>query len=152
LTEAQCTAAAVEACKEGGNAITEPDASCPGGGPETNCTNGLDDDGDGAIDCADSDCASDPACQGPTTETNCTNLLDDDGDGAIDCADSDCASDPACQQATETNCSNGLDDDGDGLIDCDDPDCTKNRSGGGDDTNPGGHGNDQGSCNPAGMK
>jgi hypothetical protein len=27
------------------------------------CKNGADDDGDGAVDCADSDCANDPGCQ-----------------------------------------------------------------------------------------
>ena len=38
-------------------------ASSGGGSTtETSCTDGLDDDGDGDIDCADSDCASDPAC------------------------------------------------------------------------------------------
>ena len=38
-----------------------------GGGENTytnGCTNGVDDDGDGDIDCADSDCAGDPACSG----------------------------------------------------------------------------------------
>ena len=41
-------------------------ASGGGGGSttETSCTDGLDDDGDGAIDCSDSDCAADPACTG----------------------------------------------------------------------------------------
>jgi len=31
-----------------------------------NCTNGTDDDGDQQIDCADSDCASEPTCQKPS--------------------------------------------------------------------------------------
>jgi hypothetical protein len=31
---------------------------------ETDCTDGADDDGNGRIDCADPDCASDPACPG----------------------------------------------------------------------------------------
>ena len=37
-----------------------------GGGPttETSCTDGVDNDNDGATDCADSDCAADAACQG----------------------------------------------------------------------------------------
>jgi bacillolysin len=37
-----------------------------GGGPttETSCTDGVDNDNDGATDCADSDCSADPACQG----------------------------------------------------------------------------------------
>jgi len=81
-----------------------------------NCANGVDDDGDGAIDCADPDCASDPAC----LAEDCSNGVDDDGDGAIDCADPDCASDPAC---LAEDCANGVDDDGDGAIDCADPDC-----------------------------
>jgi hypothetical protein len=32
--------------------------------PRENCTNGVDDDGDQKIDCADTDCASAPNCQG----------------------------------------------------------------------------------------
>src|SRR5262245_8731629 len=38
-----------------------------GGGPttETVCNDGIDNDNDGATDCADSDCAADPVCQGP---------------------------------------------------------------------------------------
>ncbi len=41
---------------------------------ETSCTDGLDDDGDGSIDCADSDCAGDPACagSGPTCVVDST--------------------------------------------------------------------------------
>jgi len=36
---------------------------CPsGGGDGENCENGTDDDGDGAVDCDDTDCATDPAC------------------------------------------------------------------------------------------
>ena len=35
-----------------------------GSGTEGSCTDGLDGDGDGSVDCADSDCASNPACTG----------------------------------------------------------------------------------------
>jgi hypothetical protein len=62
---------------------------------ETNCTDKVDNDGDGKTDCADPDCASDPACK--PIETNCTNGIDDDGDGLTDCKDPDCANDPACK-------------------------------------------------------
>jgi len=66
------------------------------GGPlETICDDNVDNDEDGAIDCADSDCADDPACDDPP-ETICDDNVDNDEDGAIDCADSDCAADPAC--------------------------------------------------------
>jgi hypothetical protein len=86
--------------------------------PVENCTNGVDDDGDGRTDCADSDCAGAPACLPPE---NCTNGVDDDRDGKTDCADSDCADAPAC--LPPENCTNGVDDDRDGKTDCADPDC-----------------------------
>ena len=85
-------------------------------GTEIDCGNGVDDDGDGDLDCDDADCLGDPACP----ELDCANGLDDDGDGDVDCADADCAGEPAC---VESDCCNGLDDDGDGLTDFDDPDC-----------------------------
>jgi hypothetical protein len=42
-------------------------AACGGGGQsgESNCTDGLDNDADGYIDCADQDCAGTAACMGP---------------------------------------------------------------------------------------
>ena len=64
---------------------------------ETNCTDGLDNDGDGKIDCADSDCAANPACVTGTKETSCKDGLDNDSDGKTDCSDSDCTADAACQ-------------------------------------------------------
>jgi len=84
-----------------------------GANPETNCVDGADNDGDGASDCADPDCANTPAC--PDDETSCNNGSDDDHDGGIDCADSDCANNPACSNP-------GGDDDGDG-VDNDDDNC-----------------------------
>jgi subtilisin-like proprotein convertase family protein len=87
-------------------------------GCETNlaCTDGEDNDGDGAIDCADGDCAAVPQC---IPETNCTDGVDNDLDGQIDCADTDCGI--TC--AAEVDCNNGIDDDGDGFIDCLDVGC-----------------------------
>lgn len=101
--------------------------TCSGGSatPE-NCSNGVDDDGDGRIDCADSDCATASNCQ--TTPEICTNGRDDDGDGRADCADSDCFSAPNCQTISDENCTNGRDDDNDGLIDCADADCRFNSA------------------------
>jgi len=95
--------------------------------PENNnarCSDGVDNDGDGLIDCADPGCASTTPCACvPTPETgNCTNGVDDDCDTLVDCSDADCAADPACAVPSE-NCGNGIDDDGDTFIDCADPDC-----------------------------
>jgi len=59
--------------------------------PVEDCTNQIDDDADGFLDCKDPDCALDPACQ-----EDCSNGLDDDLDGLPDCMDTDCAMAPAC--------------------------------------------------------
>ncbi|MGM0558097.1 MAG: thrombospondin type 3 repeat-containing protein [Myxococcota bacterium] len=87
-------------------------------GVETDCTDRIDNDGDGQADCKDSDCATDPACQ----IEHCYNLVDDDGDGDVDCEDSDCEGTSVCSGLGE-DCVNNRDDDGDGALDCDDSDC-----------------------------
>jgi len=85
-------------------------SSCPvvgAGGQAENCTNGVDDDSDGAIDCSDADCPcpsgqtcnqTTHVCYTPASSVseNCTNGVDDDSDGAIDCCDSNCSNDIAC--------------------------------------------------------
>ena len=82
------------------------------------CTNGLDDDGDGLIDCEDPSCTDDPTCP-----EICDNSVDDDADGDIDCGDSECLCDPACAPFPPEDCGNGIDDDCDGDTDCNDSDC-----------------------------
>jgi len=86
-------------------------------GTERTCDDGFDNDYDGAIDCADADCAN------GGLETNCTNGVDDasDCDALSDCADADCEGWPACNLEV---CNNGVDDaDADSLADCADPAC-----------------------------
>jgi len=56
------------------------------------CDNGIDEQGDGWVDCADADCIGSEACQ---TET-CTDGVDNDGDGDVDCDDSDCSAEQGC--------------------------------------------------------
>jgi hypothetical protein len=93
------------------------------GGKETACADKADNDGDGAIDCVDSDCAAELACA-PTVETSCADKIDNDKDGKLDCADSDCALNLVCQATpTEQNCADKLDNDKDGKTDCADADC-----------------------------
>jgi hypothetical protein len=82
------------------------------GSTETKCTDGRDNDRDGATDCADTDCAADSSCQvtppppppPPTGEpeqceyyggwnqytAKCEDGVDNDGDGLTDCADPGC--------------------------------------------------------------
>ncbi len=57
--------------------------------PETSCSDGVDNDCDGATDGADSDCQ--PSCT-PTEnpEVSCTDGIDNDCDGDVDSADTDC--------------------------------------------------------------
>jgi chitodextrinase len=98
------------------------------------CSNGLDDDGDGNIDCLDSDCSALLVCQAPLPENTpaaCANGKDDDLDGQTDCADSGCAALQVCippkppvPENTNPLCSNGADDDKDGQIDCADSGCS----------------------------
>jgi hypothetical protein len=61
---------------------------------ESDCEDGLDDDGDGQTDCADADCSMVAVCM----EGDCSDGLDDDADGLIDCDDPDCAVDPHCME------------------------------------------------------
>ncbi|AKJ03889.1 putative lipoprotein [Archangium gephyra] len=69
---------------------------------ELSCGNGLDDDGDLSLDCADLDCdgqACGTGClcqEGVRTESVCGDGLDNDGDMRADCDDPDCDG-PACE-------------------------------------------------------
>jgi hypothetical protein len=112
--------------------------TCDGGicrGAEI-CTDGLDNDGDGLIDCADPDCATlscgtglatlkcsgtNCACNGvfPVPAEICNDGIDNDCDGMIDCFDSDCGGTAMC----ESNCADGINNGGSAAIDCADPSC-----------------------------
>ena len=86
---------------------------------EIDCENGIDDDGDGLIDCDDPDCLNSNSC----LIEICNNGIDDDGDGFIDCADAECQQITTCVEI----CDNGIDDNGDGLIDGEDPQCNSSQ-------------------------
>lgn len=95
---------------------------------ETKCSDGVDNDGDGLIDCADPDCDGSAVCGPEDTDARCKDGVDNDGDGFVDCEDKDCIG--FCDQPPvhkpdkkERNCSDGLDNDNDGKVDCEDPDC-----------------------------
>ena len=53
------------------------------------CNDGIDNDGDGLIDCNDPDCQFPPAIE---QGCNCADGVDNDGDGKIDSLDPKCAS------------------------------------------------------------
>ncbi len=77
------------------------DGGLADGGTPEQCTNSVDDDGDGKVDCFDGDClqkdcgfgkrcTSIGVCEVPKTELNCADGLDDDMNGLTDCADPTC--------------------------------------------------------------
>jgi hypothetical protein len=63
---------------------------CTVAGPEI-CTNEIDDDGDGLIDCVDADCASHPLCKGPIVQQQDHRMANHQGEAA-GCNDAGCVS------------------------------------------------------------
>jgi hypothetical protein len=88
-------------------------------GMEEDCTDGFDNDCDGAIDGIDTECGGTGQCEvtepGPEV---CDDGIDNDCDGLRDAADPDCRIGPGAE-----DCTNCFDDDLDGKIDLSDPDC-----------------------------
>ena len=92
------------------------------------CSNGLDDDGDGLTDLGDAGCSwsGDSSEGGGASPPQCANGEDDDGDSLIDLDDPGCSSagDPREDGPYEApQCDDGVDNDGDELVDLDDPGC-----------------------------
>ncbi len=76
-----------------------PLASAP---VETDCSDGIDNNNDGLIDCDDSDCIASQDCDDPMAE-DCDNGIDDDGDGLIDSDDPDCNVSSGEENGLESN-------------------------------------------------
>jgi hypothetical protein len=71
------------------------------------CWDGVDNDCDTIIDCADPDCAAHPSCAVCSPE-RCADGRDNDCDGRTDCDDPDCSDDPSCVARNDT-CATALD-------------------------------------------
>lgn len=112
-----------DSCPGLGLCVPQPDGTgvcLPGDDSEVpQCSDGLDNDGDGQSDFRD------PQCSNPLDNTEaeraCEDGMDNDGDGRRDFPD-----DPGCDSgednaeldpSTPHACSNGLDDDNDGIVD-----------------------------------
>jgi hypothetical protein len=94
---------------------------------EALCSNGVDDNSNGLIDCEDLSCIQSPdvtSCRQSAENTAelCHDGQDNDNDGFADCRDPECES-HGCFEATDTYCEDGVDNDSDGFTDCEDFDC-----------------------------
>lgn len=123
------------------NPINNPNVIVIEPQPVEVCNDGIDNDGDRFIDCADSDCNPSELCPAqvalyavvmPPEQEVCNDRVDNDRDGLVDCDDSDCASTSICSppvmmygipMPVAENCRDGVDNDRDGAIDCADSDC-----------------------------
>ena len=124
---------------------SEPPPTSDPLGPEDNleaCMDGLDNDGNGFVDCGDFGCSMsmdqailDYCAMQPTEDTleACMDGIDNDCNGFRDCDDFSCsmAEDQAivdyCENIAENTvekCSDMIDNDGDGFVDCEDFDCS----------------------------
>lgn len=63
------------------------------------CSNGIDDDADGLLDCEDGDCAAAGVCR-----EVCDNAADDDVDGLVDCDDDECWGAEPCLPCAGLEC------------------------------------------------
>jgi len=93
------------------------------------CSDGLDNDGDGLVDfpadCGCTDAADNSEAPNPATE--CNDGIDNDGDGLVDYP-ADCGCTDVCDNSEAPNpatqCNDGVDNDGDGLVDLADCGCS----------------------------
>ena len=128
--------------------------------PKPQCSDGVDNDGDGKVDAADPGCHSDGNAgnpgsyvpgdndeSNPPPSSQCSDGVDNDGDGKVDAADPGCHSDgnagnpgsyvpgdnDESNPPPSSQCSDGVDNDGDGKLDAADPGCHSDGNAG----NPG---------------
>ncbi len=75
-------------------------AGSPQPAHETVCDDGIDEDGDTVVDCADADCKAAPACRADgqieSTEARCSDWVDNDSNGFSDCDDTNCDGTKTC--------------------------------------------------------
>jgi hypothetical protein len=93
---------------------------CPGGGVE-NCSDGIDNNCDGLVDCADPQCKPGGSVGG-SGGARCDTQAVVNGNHVF----GTCTATGTCVcsgSGKETNCGDGVDNNCNGLIDCDDPDC-----------------------------
>lgn len=106
------------------------------------CSDDIDNDGDGVVDCQDPDCwpwstwcgeVVPPWSDDRPSEDSyalCTDLIDNDGDGQLDCSERSCQTiaETCCvQEMDDVSCSDHLDNDANGFADCEDYGCSNGK-------------------------
>lgn len=86
------------------------------------CSDGIDNDSNGLIDCADPACLGNNSCPTPAVEI-CDDNIDNDANTLTDCDDPACVGSGSCESPVVEICNDGTDNNGDGLLDCRDPLC-----------------------------
>lgn len=87
------------------------------------CTDGIDNNTNGFIDCDDPACADATNCLPPPVEI-CGDSIDNDNNGLTDCSDPACIGTGNCESPVAELCNDQIDNNGDGLLDCEDPICS----------------------------
>lgn len=110
---------------------------------DVSCADGVDNDYDGLVDCADTDCLvlshlcgeivpeipqdrPESGADADEALQNCSDDVDNDNDGQFDCGDQDCRDIPetcCIRENTNETCSDGIDNDSNGFADCEDFGC-----------------------------
>lgn len=102
---------------------------------DVTCSDGVDNDGNGHVDCRDWSCSRSFAvtvCGQPEADDiTCADGIDNDRNGFTDCEDHGCSRNSnvtVCRAPEDDDhaCSDGRDNDGDRFVDCEDYDCSRN--------------------------
>jgi hypothetical protein len=92
--------------------------------PIKTCSDNIDNNDNGATDCADTACQTNPLVtfcnKDENTNKLCSDGIDNNGNGPLDCAESTCTMTSFCDGEI---CGNGIDDNGNGKADCLDAAC-----------------------------
>ena len=94
------------------------------------CMDGVDNNGNGLIDCKDPSCLTNANCQASisafalNTEI-CDDGLDNDKNTLTDCRDPACIGTGSCESPVVEVCNDSVDNNGDGMVDCEDPLCSR---------------------------
>lgn len=90
------------------------------------CSDGVDNDRDGKVDCLDDSCANVPWCPGEGEVGQlCADGQDNDKDGFVDCEEPSCKLSRYCEAGPEMGlqCRDEKDNNNNGLVDCWEPSC-----------------------------